>query len=333
MQKKIYFIESNTTGTGMIAINKAREYNCEPILLTNNINLYKELDDEGCSVIEIDTNCLDVLNTYLSKENRDEIAGIMTTSDFYLETAASLAETYSLYSNSRNTISICRNKALLRDKLASTNIKQPKYWVILSLSDLEQIQHTVSLPCVIKPANDSGSNNVRLCMSWKEVEESATAIFNQSYNARGQKTISTVLLEEYIEGPEYSVETFTFEGNTIVVGITEKRIIGFPYFVEGGHIFPANISQKVKSEIESTVLRVLKKVNYKYGAAHTEVKWTSKGCILIEINPRLAGGMIPELIRYTTEVDLISKQVACSIGINPKIDNITNTGYSGIHFW
>ena len=152
---------------------------------------------------------------------------------------------------------------------------------------------------MVKPADDSGSNNVRLCFSWEEVEQQTAKILQTNVMYAG-KTSQTVLLEEYIEGPEYSVEMFSWQGESICIGITEKRLTGFPYFVESGHVFPAVLPSDVKQEIEETVKQTLEAVNFQFGASHSAVKWTPKGCVMIETNARLAGGMIPELVCHLT---------------------------------
>ncbi|GGA52605.1 hypothetical protein GCM10007416_27100 [Kroppenstedtia guangzhouensis] len=332
MKKKLLFVEGNTTGTGMLAIDKARKLGFEPVFLTQKAGRYDGLLESECRVIVTDTDSINELKLCVAQEKVEEIAGILTTSDYYLEITANLIRAFGLTGNSPQAIHLCRNKALYREKLQSQGIRQPHFKVVRSMGDLKKTRQSVHLPCLVKPADDSGSNNVRLCFSWEEVEQQTAKILQNERNVRGQKTSQTVLLEEYIEGPEYSVEMFSWQGESICIGITEKRLTGFPYFVESGHVFPAVLPSDVKQEIEETVKQTLEAVNFQFGASHSEVKWTPKGCVMIETNARLAGGMIPELVCHSTGMDLIEQQVLCAAGVAPKWEQLEPTGYSGIHF-
>lgn len=316
----------------MLAIRKAQELGFEPILITKRRDMYRGLGEFSIKVVDLDTNCYNTLQEYVDQENVEDIAGIMTTSDYYLQTVAKLNESFSLTGNGLDAITLCRNKAFFRERMSAFSKAQPEYIIIRNEEDIHYLEKSFQLPCVVKPADDSGSNNVKLCRTWEEVKELSTQILGRATNIRGQPTARMVLLEEYIDGPEYSVETFTWQGNTVCIGITEKRVTGNPFFVEVGHIFRASLSSDIQLQIEETVTRALKEVNFKYGAAHTEVKWTKNGCVIIEVNPRLAGGMIPELIRYTTGIDLLHQQILHSVGIEPSINKITQRGHAGIHF-
>lgn len=330
--KRLVFIESNTTGTGMQALRKAKDLNYEPVLISRNPNLYRNLGHDHCVVVTAETNDKASLYHALAKEHIQPIAGVMTTSDFYLETVAELAEYFDLKGNSRESIHICRNKALFRYKLQECSIKQPKYDIIKSKSDLNSLRTEIEFPCVCKVADDSGSNNVRLCSSWEELEEHALKILKIEFNGRGQKTMQTVLVEEYIQGPEFSIEMFSWDGVPECIGITEKAVTGSPYFVEYAHIFPARLSNEMENQMIEMVASTLKAVNFTYGASHTEIKLTDRGVYVIETNARLPGGMIPELVKNSTGIDLLNSQILSSVGVKPEFIK-ENLGASGIYFF
>ncbi|MCR8643274.1 ATP-grasp domain-containing protein [Paenibacillus sp. N1-5-1-14] len=332
MKKKILFIEANTTGTGMLAIRKAVSLGYEPVFITRNPSTYAGLTEMNCRVIVADTNAVESIAMCVEEENPALVSGVMTTSDYYLEATAQIAEQLGLRSNTRETIAVCRNKARLREVLHGGKVGQPQFQVITSANQLVEIDASFPLPCVVKPADDSGSNHVRLCTTWSEVEELTVQILANQTNARGQETAHTVLLEQYVEGHEYSVEMFTWQGESTCLGITEKRVTGFPYFVESGHLFSAKLPPFIEQEIIDTVNCALQTVGYQYGASHTEVKWTGERCVLIEINARLAGGMIPELVRHATGIDLLEQQLLCALGVAPVLDEIERKDHAGIHF-
>jgi cysteine synthase A len=116
-----------------------------------------------------------------------------------------------------------------------------------------------------------------------------------------------VLVESLLAGPEFSVETFTLaSGRTEVLGITTKHLSPPPLFVEMGHDFPSVLESAAAARLTGAVLAALQAVGYDCGPAHTEIRLTPDGGpVVVEINPRLAGGMIPELVRLALGVDLV----------------------------
>ncbi|ASS74134.1 hypothetical protein CIG75_03440 [Tumebacillus algifaecis] len=332
MKKKLLFVESNTTGTGMLALKKAVSWGLTPIFLCNKPERYLGLEETGSEVIVCDTNSIEALKqTIEANVAIEEICGFATTSEFYLEAVATLATDYGLPGNPPEAMRTARNKSLTRQALDQAGVGQPRFAIVKGQSDLEQALASVPVPCVVKPADDSGSNDVLLCNTLEEVEQHTLKILAVTTNMRGQATAQTVLIEEYVDAPEYSVEMFTWEGKTTCIGITEKSLTGFPYFVESRHIFPAKLAPEVEAEIRATVSKALAAVGVKNGATHTELKLTEEGAKIIEINARLAGGMIPELIRLATGVDMLEQQIRCSVD-GPKDLVVAYQGHAGIKF-
>jgi biotin carboxylase len=332
MNKKLLFIESNTTGTGMLALRKARELGYLPVMITNNPNRYAGLKDIQCEVFVCNTNSIEELTKFIdSKFLIEDMGGITTTSEFYIEIVAILAMKYNLPGNSPEAIKLCRDKSKTRATLTQNGIFQPKFAIIDSIDDIDEAMKIVGAPCVVKPTEDSGSNNVLYCTTYKEAKEQIEKILNKTVNGREQKIIPKVLTEEYLNYPEYSVEMFTWQNKSVCIGITEKKLTGFPYFIECGHIFPANLKIEQQEELEETVSKALKVLGITYGPTHTEIKITPFGGAIIEVNARLAGGMIPELIRYVTDIDMLENQIKASLGISPNLSK-SYSGYAGIKF-
>jgi len=332
MEKHLLIIESNTTGTGLIALEIALSLGLSPIFLTNNPNRYKGLERIKCPVIVCNTNSIDALiQTITAHKNVNQILGITTTSEFYVETVAHLTTYYGLAGNTAKAIQSCRNKAQTRRLLEAAQIRQPNFAVVCSISELNSAFTRIGFPCVVKPADDTGSSEVRICQTREEVEAQVTRILAISTNVRGQDTAQTVLIEEFLDVPEFSVEMFSWQGETTCVGITQKYLTGLPYFIEYRHIFPANLSQHIAEEIQATVKRTLDVVGITHGATHTEVKLTPQGAAIIEINARLAGGMIPELIRYATGINLLEQQLKSAVGLSPDLQ-FRHTSHAGIQF-
>ncbi len=115
------------------------------------------------------------------------------------------------------------------------------------------------------------------------------------------------------------------------MGITAKHLGELPGFVESGHDFPAVLPAPVAQELEGVARRALDAVGYSWGAAHVEIRLTRRGPVVVEINARLAGGMIPELIRLATGVDLLEQQLRAAIGLPVSLEP-TRSRHAAIRF-
>ncbi|MFJ7166376.1 pyridoxal-phosphate dependent enzyme [Streptomyces globosus] len=330
--RHLLFVEANTSGTGVQALSTAAGLGLTAVLLTSNPDRYAGAAETGCRIVVCDTNDASALRrTIQERFRREEIAGITTTSDFYVPAVAGLAEWLGLPGNDEAAANRCRNKAELRRTLEAAGVPQPRFAVVTDAARAEEAVASVGLPCVVKPADDSGSNDVLLCSTAAEAAVHAARILAVETNVRGLPTARTVLVEEYLDAPEYSVEMFGDGGDAVCVGVTAKHLTGIPYFVESGHDFPAPLQEAERAALVDAVTRALKATGMRSGPTHTEVKLTAQGPAVIEINPRLAGGMIPELIRLATGSDLLEQQIRAAAGL-PVDLAARRSGHAGIRF-
>ena len=195
----------------------------------------------------------------------------------------------------------------------------PAFGCATSIKTVIPVAQDLGLPVIVKPVSGSGSAGVKLCSSLDEVSAHAAQLLNQRYNERGFPVARRILIEAVASGPEYSVETFGLQ----VVGITQKHLGPLPTFVEIGHDFPAQLSPASRRVIESIAQQSLVALGLGWGPAHIELRLTERGPQIIEVNPRLAGGFIPELVRLSCGIDLISATILLALGEQPEL---TNTG-------
>lgn len=322
-RRRLVFIESNTTGTGMMALRTAARLGVEPVLLSDKPSRYAGLADTGARVVETATADLGALRKALDDLAGPGLAGITTTSEYYLVSGAELAAERDLPGNPAAAVAACRDKAATRTALTAAGLPQPRFVAVSSAAEVAGAVQLVGLPCVVKPTDESGSVGVRLCQTAEEAAERVGAILRVTTNARGLATAGRALIEEEISGPEFSVEMFDHR----LIGVTRKRLGEPPYFVETGHVFPAEPDAAVVEAVRTA----LKAVGMTTGATHTEVRSTVDGPVVIEINARPAGGMIPELIRLATGVDLLEQQLRAVAGL-PLLLEPARERVAGIRF-
>ena len=323
-QKNIAFIESNTTGTGRKFLLAAKDHGLTPIFITSNPGKYSFLAEELIQPIVLNTNSNQDVYQYL--KNISNLQAIFSTSEYYIGSASSLARDLGLLYNSPEAINLCRNKYLLAGKLRQYNINCPKTIKIDSAEQINSIENNFCFPVVVKPVKGSGSVGVKLCFNKQEVFAHAKLLFNDD-NLESR----CVVIQEYIAGEEYSVETLSFNQQINIIGITKKYLGEPPFFLEVGHDFPAQLSKDLTKKIEELVSNSCHKLGLLCGPAHTEIKIKNDIPYIIEINPRLAGGMIPEIINQATGIDLITQTINLLIGEKVNLTK-KNQQFSAIRF-
>lgn len=193
------------------------------------------------------------------------------------------------------------------------------------ISKVEEAEGLV-FPVIVKPRDNSGSRGVKLCRNQEELKVSIDEALENS-------KLDSVLVEEFIEGPEYSIEGLHHDGKSEVIQFTEKKTTEFPYNVELGHIQPANISDDNKQKIREIVAKIGKALQFVNCPSHTELKINERGIFVIETSPRLGGDYITStLTPLSTGVNLEDELLKISLGetINPR-PNVVQ--YSGVRFF
>ncbi|MEU4247175.1 ATP-grasp domain-containing protein [Amycolatopsis sp. NPDC026612] len=198
--------------------------------------------------------------------------------------------------NPAGSIELLNDKLAMRRLLAEHGVSTIKFAAADRWQDVAALLDDFTLPVVVKPTELAGSRGVFLLRSRDELAEWGRLL--DSYGYAGQ-----LLVEEYLQGQEYSVETISVEGVHHVIGVTTKSLSEPPLFVETGHLHPTPESPATKA-IADLAVELLTLTGYRTGPAHTEVISTAGGPKLVESQARLAGDRIPVLVKLATGFDI-----------------------------
>jgi len=228
---------------------------------------------------------------------RHQIKGIITAAtDKPLVMMARVAEKLQLPFFSVETAEWSTDKLLMKQKFQEAEIPCAKGFLLTNLSELGDIE--IDYPVIVKPRDNSGSRGVISCKNANEVEIAVQEALQ--YTRKGN-----VLIEEFIEGKEYSIESLHYDGNTHVIQFTEKITTAFPYNVELGHIQPADVTPDQQVEILELISKIAKTLDFSNCASHTEIKINSKEIYVIETSPRLGGDFISStLVPLSTGINM-----------------------------
>lgn len=182
-------------------------------------------------------------------------------------------------------------------------------------------------PLIVKPRDNSGSRGVKLCRNKEELQEALQEALQYSH-------LETALVEEYIEGQEYSIEGLHYEGGSEVIQFTEKTTTEFPYNVELAHKQPANLTSAQKDEIQHVISKIAQCMHFENCPSHTELKINERGIFVIETSPRLGGDYITStLVPLSTGINIEDQllHIALGEGVDSKTGKMENA--SGVCFF
>lgn len=223
--------------------------------------------------------------------------------------AARINEALGLGGESVATVELLLDKGRMRRHLAARGISPVASAVGRSARDVREFVQAHGLPVVVKPIRESGSLGVFRVRDRAEVEAVAERFRSLDDGRWDAKDLSCAdsfdefLMEEFLDGPEISVETLTFDGRHVVVAVTDKECVG-PGFVEIGHAQPSGCSAQTLREVTRLVTDFLDAVGLRNGPGHTEVKLTSRGPRIVESHNRVGGDRINELAEIVYGVDM-----------------------------
>lgn len=313
------FIESNTTGTGRICLEKAQLRGLRVLFLTQRPHLYGFLREDMIEPVVADTSDPDRLEALIAAE--PGVVGVFSTSEYFIETAATVARRLALPGSDPQAIALCRDKGRLYDCLRAADIAAAETWIVRDADALRDIAPGLRYPLVAKPATGSGSVDVRLVRDETELFGHGDAVLGATRNERGLAVTPTLLLQRYIEGPEFSVEVVGLGAGRgyRVLAVTGKHLGALPNFVEIGHDVPAPVEASLRERIAAEAIRGLEATGHRFGPAHVECRVSDGRVFIIEINPRLAGGMIPQAVERATGIDVLGAMVDLYRGREPDL--------------
>jgi biotin carboxylase len=320
-------VESNTTGSGRRFAAAALARGLRPVVLTADPSRYPYVLDDKIDHIVVDTSDRDAVLDACARLPGAAVGGVTSSSEYYIVTAAMAAAAHGLPAPDPGAVARCRDKDRQRRLLAAAGIAVPAFRTVTTTEQADSAARGFGLPVVVKPTTGSGSVGVRLCTTLAEVRDAATGLLTAEVNERGMPVPALALVERYVTGTEYSVETF----GSHAVGLTRKHLGPPPYFVETGHDYPAELSACDRQALVDMTRSALAALGLGWGAAHTELRLGSSGPVVIEVNPRLAGGMIPALVLEATGIDLVDCCVALAAGHPVPLSQV-RTGGAAIRF-
>ncbi|MDD2227957.1 MAG: ATP-grasp domain-containing protein [Candidatus Cloacimonetes bacterium] len=238
-----------------------------------------------------------------------------------LKLMARLAGELGLIFHSTEVIERSTNKHLMKEAFIKAGIPCAKGTLITNAKVLSPEEFSMfNPPVIIKPTSSFSSRGVYRIDGYDSylhyVDDTLSFCPNHDY-----------LIEDFIEGDEFSVETISFKGVTSIVQVTEKLITPYPRTVELGHLQPADIDNELFTSLSDIVIRAVKALGIDNSAAHTELKLTNDSFVIIEIGPRLGGDFISSyLTAASTGISMDKAAIQVALGETPQLNRRHSRG-------
>lgn len=254
----------------------------------------------------------------LEKCREIQIDGICSVaSELAAITVNYIAEKMGLIGNQVKYTDIQTNKYAMRTALSEAGILCPKFVLADEKLDFEKALSDFNFPVIVKPTDRSGSRNIMKLDSMDGIHEAVKAACEVSFEKKA-------IIEEYVTGEEYSMETITYNGFHQFLAVTKKYTTGEPHFIETAHRQPSGLSEEMIEQAKCIIFRALDALHVENSAGHAEFRIDDDGNInIIEIGARMGGGCIgSDLVYLSTGNDFLKMVIDVAYGNPPELVDV-----------
>lgn len=247
--------------------------------------------------------------------------GIMTlATDMPMRGVAKASDKLNLHSISYDTAVKATDKYEMIKAFKEHNVPSPWFFAADSFEELKAHLSDISFPCIIKPTDNAGSHGVAKVYSSLELLKSYDYAHSSSRHGK-------VIVEEYLDGPEVSVEVMVVNGIVKILQITDKITTEAPHFVEMGHTQPSRLPLTTLEAIRSVAVSACKAIGINKGPAHVEMKVTQRGPVMIELGARMGGDNITtHLVPLSTGIDMVESTIKIALGEEANLEQTLHCG-------
>jgi biotin carboxylase len=313
----IVLIETNKSGSSREAIKAANKLNFFTVLLTRRKKFLEERNEfpDVHQMIFTDTNDYNNLVTIIKKLKKEgkNIQGIFSFIDPFVYVAARLSEEFCQSDISTDAIYHMEDKILTRNVLKELPISLNYliYKPTESLSSFLKAEE-INFPLIVKSPKSTGSKDVLLAKDKTELHSSMKTLLKKLPNEE-------ILLEEYVDGPQYLIEVLVHNGKIYIIAVIEQEITIFKRFIVTGYSLLGQLNDRLYHSLFDAVSSIIQAFDMKNGACHLELRRANDGWKLIEINPRISGGAMNRMIEIGHGINLVKETMQLMLGNEPSL--------------
>ena len=253
----------------------------------------------------------------LNLKETDNLKAVFTAGTDFSASVSYASEACGFSAHSFEAALNASDKVRMRQCFKNANVPSPNF-LQADKTNLESIctqkdkLKGFSYPLVIKPVDNMGGRGCRLVRTEEELEN---ALKDAIANSKSQRAI----IEDYMEGPEFSIDAIVYNGTITICGFADRHIFFPPYFIEMGHTMPTIIDEENKLKLIVTFAKGIQALGLTCGVAKADIKLTEKGPMIGEIAARLSGGyMSGWTYPYSSDCPLTEQAQLVALGKEPE---------------
>jgi hypothetical protein len=233
---------------------------------------------------------------------RHRITGFLTFDEMLVGATARLADRFGTAGLTAGGAANCRDKHRTRRALTDAGIRQPRFHLVKDQAEARRAAIDIGFPVIVKPRGLAGSVGVQRADDPREVDAAVAAAIAAG-GLQGPTNSGGLLVEEMLDGPEISVDG-AVQGGTYLPALVARKQVGLPpAFEEIGHVVDAADGLLDDADLLSMLGDAHRALGLRDGMTHTEVKLTRRGPVIVEVNGRLGGDLIPLLGYHATGIN------------------------------
>lgn len=258
----------------------------------------------------------------LSAIEQLDIICVLATDDSCVDLSNQIARHLNLPHNPATATRLTHRKDLARQALKRAACNTPKFQ-IMAIKDAADITLDIDYPVVLKPVSLSGSRGVIRANDYTEFVKAVQridSILDHSKQTGFER--QHLLVEAYLDGPEFAIEGFMIEGTFHLLTIFDKpEPMAGPYFEETYYLTPSRLENKCKQTLINEMASCCKAYGLKHGPVHAEARITTSGPVLLELAARTIGGQCGQLIEFSLQQKLEQLVI---LGMSGRLPEITD---------
>ncbi|MEU6440283.1 ATP-grasp domain-containing protein [Streptomyces sp. NPDC047046] len=230
---------------------------------------------------------------------------VLTTQEMFLTQAAALADAFGVSRDPLASVAASRDKARMKDAWLAAGVRTPQGRFYGTAADLDSADR-FAYPVIAKPSMGFASCGVRKVDSAAELTEHLRKIFlvNSTVVAKERLRGAGFLVEEYVEGPEFSIDTIWYDGEPLCDAILSKGTATGPYFPDRLYYLDPRLPEETARKIEDLSHRAVRALGIGHGATHTEIRFRGDEPFVLETTNRPgAGGLFYTLFKSALGID------------------------------
>jgi biotin carboxylase len=292
------------------ALRSAKGMNWTVILCDGNKNAVgrKYADYFECIDLKEKERIAEVLRSYKEKHG---LSGVFTAGTDFSTSVAWTAEKLNLPGIPYRVALNATDKEKMRGVFTKHNVPSPAFVTLAAGTDAESVLERLVFPLVVKPVDNMGARGVSKVTTRAQLKHAVEQ--GMVYSRSGR-----VIVEQYMEGPEFSLDALIYKGKISICGVADRIIRFPPYFIEMGHTMPTGFDARTVDSLVSVFKKGIRALGIGSGAAKGDIILAKHGPVIGEIAARLSGGyMSGWTYPYASGVDVTKAALMIAVGSDP----------------